>query len=166
MTDFDKTMTESGYMKTQRLEIMTRGLRGYEKLRELDRTGKRPLHRRGKDTINTRFKKKLTGKTSWYKTGQKEDFEWESPWKKKESRRREYQKTRSNGQKPSNPSAILFLPRTNGGTLVTELRKKEESLREMTGNHVKMVERAGISLKSQLFKGDPWGGGPMPHDEL
>ena len=75
-----------------------------------------------------------------------------------EGGRRENQKRIGKDQVPSDPSAILFVPRTNGGKLVTELRRKEEAMREMTGNHVKMVERAGISLKSQTH-----GGGPMSH---
>merc|ERR1712106_870353 len=77
-------MERSGYSKSQRGEIMDRGLRGYEKLRRLDREGKRPLHRRGVDTLHTRFRKKLTGKTSWYKEKKKTDLDlmWESPSKK------------------------------------------------------------------------------------
>ena len=58
MTKFNKTMEISGYDLRQRQEIMTRGLRAYEKLRELARLGRRPLHRRGKDTLKLRFKKK------------------------------------------------------------------------------------------------------------
>ena len=55
LEEFNGTMTTSGYEETQRRDIMTRGLKGYEKLRRLDKEGKRPLHRRGVDTIKNKI---------------------------------------------------------------------------------------------------------------
>ena len=98
LEDFDRTMEISGYSGKQRGEIMDRGLRGYEKLRRLDKEGKRPLHRTGTDTLTTRFRKKLTGKTSWYKDGQINEFDWKSPVKRRQGQqtqnRRHQQQTK------------------------------------------------------------------------
>ena len=49
--------------------------------------------------------------------------------------------------------------------MVTELRKQETPLQVMMGTRIKMVERAGRSLKSMLFKVYPWGGPPCPREE-
>ena len=54
----------------------------------------------------------------------------------------------------------MFVPKAPGGVLVTRLRKKEEQICEVTGRKVKLVEKAGTSLKNTLWKADPWGGPP------
>ena len=80
---FGKNMERSGYDKRWKVEIFGRGLKGYGRLRELDKLGKRKLHMRGKDTLLCRFRQKLTGNQDWYKQGKKKtDWEWKSPEKK------------------------------------------------------------------------------------
>ena len=61
-----------------------------------------------------------------------------------------------------NPVAILFVPRTPGGELITNLRANEETLTGLTGRKTKLVEKAGLSLKDMLWKADLWGGPPCP----
>ena len=70
LIDFNGTLTVSGYNELQRTNIFNRGLKGYENLRMLDRAGKTPLHRRGKDTLKARFRQKLMGKTEFGSTSQ------------------------------------------------------------------------------------------------
>ena len=47
LEDFCDMLERSGYKENVRQRILTRGLRGYENLRSLDRRGIRPLHRSG-----------------------------------------------------------------------------------------------------------------------
>ena len=64
----------SGYKPGQIRTIYERGLRGYENLKKLDSLGIRRLHRKGVHTINERYKRKVNGKTSWYKENKKEKY--------------------------------------------------------------------------------------------
>ena len=155
----------STWVQLQRTNIFNRGLKGYENLRMLDRAGKRPLHRRGKDTLKARYRQKLMGKTEWYKNRSRIMYEWE------EEELTQYKGGWGGGSRPAkphnpannqNPVAILFVPRTPGGELITNLRAKEETLTELTGRKTKLVEKAGLSLKDMLWKADPWGGPPCP----
>ena len=88
-------------------------------------------------------------------------YEWEEGGlrESKGSRRPAKPHNPANNQ---NPVAILFVPRTPGGELITNLRAKEETLTELTGRKTKLVEKAGLSLKDMLWKADPWCGPPCP----
>ena len=39
-----------------------------------------------------------------------------------------------------------------------DIRKKELEIQNILGNKVKIAEKAGASIKSQLWVADPWGG--------
>ena len=56
------------------------------------------------------------------------------------------------------PCAILFIDRTPSGELTRRIRMKECQMMDTIGNKVKIIERAGNSLKHQLWNADPWGG--------
>ena len=73
LKDFCKMLKRSGYDVEVRRKIIMRGHKGYGNLRSLDRRGIRRLHRRGIDTVTERYRKKLDGKTSWYKQVRKTD---------------------------------------------------------------------------------------------
>ena len=68
------------------------------------------------------------------------------------------EKTRSKPDGPLEVAAVMFVQRTEGGSLVTRLRKEEETLSQLSGYRVKMVERAGSKLEHLLTKSDPFGG--------
>ena len=56
-------------------------------------------------------------------------------------------------------TTILFIEQTRGGKYAAMLREKEDYLASMTGQRVKIVEKAGSTLKSLLIKADPFAGG-------
>ena len=58
------------------------------------------------------------------------------------------------------PITVLFVPRTVGGELARKLRQAEEEIEKITGDRIKIVERAGTMLKRILHKSNPWAGGP------
>ena len=52
----------------------------------------------------------------------------------------------------------MFIPHTRNSGLARELKDKETRLRELTGENVKIVERAGRKLENILTNKDPWKG--------
>ena len=74
LSTYDRKLTTSGYSKAQRLEIIESGLVGYA--RKVKRQGGK-RHRKGSDTKKERIRKKISGKTSWFKkrsaTGKRSD---------------------------------------------------------------------------------------------
>ena len=51
---------------------------------------------------------------------------------------------------------MLFVARTNRGSLDKELRKRDEELCSRLGKRIKVVDRGGTMLKSLLCKCNPW----------
>ena len=58
------------------------------------------------------------------------------------------------------PVTVLFCPRTPNGELAIRLRKAEMEIEVITGDKIKIVERAGIMIKNILVKSNPWAGSP------
>ena len=50
----------------------------------------------------------------------------------------------------------MFIPRTPGGRLITQLREIESNLAKTTKKSIRLVEESGIKLKKTLCKSDPW----------
>ena len=64
------------------------------------------------------------------------------------------QKAGNQGQK--DPKAVISVPFTPNSALAKELREVEESMENLTGTRLKIVEKAGIQLKRILVKSNPW----------
>ena len=163
--NFVKKLTISGYRKDQVKNIVEAGLRGYQNKLERARKNGEMLHRSGKSTENLRYKKKLLEKNSWFKK-QKEGNE-------NDASKQPGPKTGRNGKKKecgkngrnTIPVTVLFIPKTPGGDLARKLRLAEEEIEKITGDKIKIVERAGIMLKRVLFKSNPWAGGHCGRSE-
>ena len=76
---------------------------------------------------------------------------------------KEKKKAGSQGQK--DPKAVIFVPFTPNSALAKELREVEESMENLTGMRMKIVEKAGIQLKRILVKSNPWAGSDCNRDE-
>ena len=150
--NYIQKLKRSGYCRTQVKEIIEAGLKGYESKREKCLKNGTDLHRSAQSTVKTRFMKKLTAKTSWFRKGKKKELEK----KVKGKTERKKQKT-GDSKKSIEPVTIMFVPRTPRGTLVTRLRKVEEDISLITGDKVKLVERSGKVLKRMLQKNNSEG---------
>ena len=53
----------------------------------------------------------------------------------------------------------MFVPRTQGGQLVRELQKEEDTIAEQSGYRVKLVEKGGTRIGDILVRIDPFGRG-------
>ena len=87
--------------------------------------------------------------------------------KRKENRERErenkdeeqiFQTDGNSDKKKNDPKAVVFVPYTPNSALAKELRLVEESMENLTGTRLKIVEKAGIQLKRILVKANPWAG--------
>ena len=153
LDDFSEKMLRSGYNITQVREILISGIRGYlRKLNLAKQRGTKP-YRSAKSSLADRIKKKIFEKTSWYR--EKKNFLKKSaqiPGKKF-----------SKKQKKSDPQnkkikAVLFVPRTERGELLSRLKEEEAKLTDITGYRVKLVESPGTQLSRILCKRNPWAG--------
>ena len=154
-------LERSGYNVSQRKEIITAGLKGYETKRKRAERDSKELHREGKSTIVNRVRKKLTAGTSWYK--QKKEKENEVQPKIRIKGKRGDNKTSSETE-TSQPTAVFFVPRTPNGELADMLREKEKELSKITKQRIKIVEEAGEMLKSQVHRANPWSGSDCYRD--
>ena len=117
------------------------------------------FYRSGKSTLISRYKKKLTAKTSWYKKGDKENKKrkYEMDEEETEEMRKRYQEKRAKKppERKNKTKAVLFVPYTHGSVLAKRLREAEESMLETTGYKLKIVERGGSKLEDLLHRSDP-----------
>ena len=56
-------------------------------------------------------------------------------------------------------TSVLFVECTPGGVYAARLREAEKQLADITNNKVKIVEKAGTTMKDLLVAADPWEGG-------
>ena len=99
------------------------------------------------DTVQERLRKELTEKESWYKD---RDEEEESPRKRlkmdtvQPRRSLRLKKIKSNKNKKNRIKSVIFIPHTRNSELANVLRENEEKLADITGNKIKIVEKAGV----------------------
>ena len=62
-------------------------------------------------------------------------------------------------------SAVLCIPRTHDGQLAKEIKTTEEQIRKVCLTKVRVVERVGPTLKSQLMKSNPWAQESCPRQD-
>ena len=114
------------------------------------------IHRDGAATLGSRHKKKLTAKTSWYKSSRKKNDE--KP-ERRDTGRAGVARTKGRRAGDNKPTtAVIFVPRTPRGELATLLREAETELQKFCKSKVKIVEETGDTAKSLIHKANPWAG--------
>ena len=139
--------------------IMVAGLKGYERIREKAiRTGG-SINRSEEEGAAERYKKKLLGKTSWFKKTKQS----ESDQSQEAMRRR---RRRMTGVKEPAPpvTSVLFVPKTQDSGLATRLMEAEHRLAAITKERVRVVERGGKSVLQLLHTDNPFAGAPCGRD--
>ena len=68
---YSEKLLRSGYNVAQTREILISGLRGYKSKVRNAQERQLPLHRSAKYSLTARYRKKMFGKTSWYKNKNK-----------------------------------------------------------------------------------------------
>ena len=156
---FVDKLRRSGYNESQTREILVAGLSGYENKKNRAEREQKDLHRDGKSTLKTRAMKKLTAKNSWYKksSNNKEREAKTSKPRPQEKVRRQAQRG-SREEREKAPTAVFFVPRTQGGELATLLREAEIEIQKFSISKIKIVEETGDMVKNLVHKANPWAG--------
>ena len=149
---FSDKLRTSGYNTIQIKQIIISGLKGYERRRRREMEGGTPIHRMKYTMQKGRDLRKLVEKKNWYR--RKAD-----PYSTQESGAGGG--GRGTGQPhtqdtETTPAAVMFVPRTPEGELISQLRRVESKLREVTNKPLRLVEEAGVKMLEVLCKGDPW----------
>ena len=178
----------SGYPYAERIRIVESGISLYhDKLDSSTKEG-REFYRMGVDSLETRSRKALLEKVSWYKgpawtgylkghpspdskdraaqtTTPREEGEGETstshqPSKRAGTGKGQMQDHVSKKGKVLDVISVMFVQRTEGGKLIDALRREEHVIAERAGYRVKLVEKAGSKLTQLLTRSDPFGGQP------
>ena len=108
--------------------------------------------------------RKLIEKSNWYKFKQnnkeQEVMDVMQEGEPRERCRKPGGIRKHPGEQVQQPSSIMFVPRTAGGRLLTQLRKVEEDLSKVTNKKVMLIEETGMKLRNMLCTSDPWEGDP------
>ena len=159
---------------------MIGALTGYERKVEASRkpegAGYKPLHEGSRSSHAARMRKKLVGKSTWFKKSSKNENEVEKEQphghlddNNTGSRNRKFKKGKeeSNCKKKSGKEQdgrqmettnVMFVDSTPHGILCSRLQKSEDRACLVTNRRVKMVEMGGSQLSQLLSNTDPWGG--------
>ena len=143
-----KLMT-SGYSRDQTRKIMTNGIKGYlTKLKRRKLHGRR-IHYTASESKDSRIKKKLTGKSSWYRKriAKKDDERMTARTQAHGSRG--LPRTQS-GKQDLKTRAVLFVEQTPHGELAKRIKELLQRLEPVLGFRLRVVERTGRSIKSHL----------------
>ena len=137
---FTKELKNSEYTCKQAKEIITSGIRGWaRKIARRQRDGQE-FYRHSKTTLQTRIKKKLIERETWYKNRQEDSEDEDIP----PNPRSKYQEHKKDSKKDKNTEkepvrAVMFVPNTPHSGLAKELRKLEEKLVGVTKKKFKII---------------------------
>ena len=178
MEVFTQQLKSSGYSRKTTREIVVSGTLGWKRKIQRRKEDGTDFYRSAKTTLVGRCRKKLLEKVTWYKAKRKREGENEmqseqqsSPRKRIriELREQEQQPTENmntkNEMHKEHVKAVMFVPYTVGSILAKKMRDAENTLQEMTGYRLKIVERAGTKLVDVLTKADPWQGQECGRDK-
>ena len=159
--EFSDQMLASGYSPEQTRDIVVAGLTGYERKLKKSKEEKKDLHRSAAGSLQSRIKKKLLGRQTWYLDKDKGNAKLGQNSVKKPVKRKP-----KNKFKDSSPRTVtvLFVFQTPNGELAKRLQKVENDIARITGKRVKIVERSGTMLRRLLHKSNPWAGAKCGRD--
>ena len=148
----------SGYSVEQSRRIILSGLRGYEaRVRRRTEEGL-PLYRTSEDSGATRAKKKILGKSTWFKGGIRRGPKVQRKGNTGVKRKRgdeEDLKTRS----------VMFVEYTGEGEMAKKLRVELGSMENLMGFKMKIVERTGTKLMDLFSPTNVWKGSKCERED-
>ena len=156
INEYNQQLTMSGWGEELRRRIIEAGLVGYENMKRKAAENKTSVHRSAAEGAAERRRKKLTGKSNWFKSAPKQRTR-EAPKRRPQQQNREV-----NERKP--PVSVLFCPQTPNGTLGKKLKEQEVFLSQLCGEAIKIVERSGSTIRQLLVKSNPWASGTVCGD--
>ena len=169
--EFSKKLLTSGYTLVHTRRITINGIGGWGSRKEVARQERRRVFKTASDSLAVRIRKKLTGKTSWYKPGKKNNKKNQCPPPiTEEDMRGEHTKTRTGklenkdrqrredpdtnmkeedrrGEKDARTMAVMFIDNTKNRELAKNMRSVVKRIKGILGFKIKIVERSRTPLK-------------------
>ena len=145
---YGNKLLSSGYSREQTKRILINGIKGYmSKLKRRKSDGRKRVHYTAEESRDGRIRKKLIGRTSWYKQKKNNN-------QKKDGRmnygRRGNSRALRNGSQDLPTRAVLFMEQTPFGELAGRVKELLHRLEPTLGFKLRVVERTGRSIKSHL----------------
>ena len=161
MDEMASELKNSEYKYKTAREIIISGVRGLRtRLARREQKGQ-DKYRIAHKTLQTRLRKKLTERENWYKRTTETD-EYNEEHEINKHKKHKYKKKHENHEKHDKKEhpikSVMYVPQTPGSELAKLLRTNEEQLAKITGNKVKIIERAGVKLQDILTTANPWRG--------
>ena len=151
--DYSVKLLTSGYSKEQTVRIIVGGLRGYEsRVRRCVGEG-RSLYRTAAQSARSRLKKKLLGKTDWYKKKRKPDPE--APVLRRSLKAKKEEKPKITSVPTS---SVMFVGYSPNGELAKNLREEMLNIEKQLGFRFRIVEKCGTPLKLLFSPSKLWEG--------
>ena len=121
-------LKNSGYSQKFRTEILNSAFKAFQKMKDDDKSGIKPMYRSREWNQEERTLMKAKKKVNWWNTD-KSTVQYKS---------------------------VLFVTPTPGGVLAKELQKREAELNRNTDERIKIVEKGGLKIKDILGAKDPF----------
>ena len=123
--------------------------------------GEHPLRRTAKESSSVRSRKKLLGKSNWFKERRRQDeYMMDPEYRRTTKKERKKQESRTIAQK-----TVLFVEHTKKGELAAELRTLLSRLAPTLKFGIKVVERTGTALRNLFSQGSLWDGTKCGREE-
>ena len=176
---YSQKLMNSGFRVEQIRRIVINGIKAYEKrVQESRSEGGRRLHRTAGESSAGRIRKKLLGKSEWFKKRKQKGLGRAAttlgsaktsstseavPFKEQRGGKRagSSRSSHSRGEEIKTnlkTRTVLFIEQTKDGKLAKLVREVLRRLEPMMGFKVKVAERAGNCLKNTLPCTNPWAG--------
>ena len=144
----------SGYGYEQTRKILMNGAKGYlNKVKRRTQYGGK-LHRTAEESSSGRWKKKLLGKSTWFKDKKTDKKEGELDTNRKTGARSKEQLGAVSNLKTR---AVLFVEQTPQGELARRIREQMTNLAPTLGFKVRIVERTGRNILTNFPQTRTWG---------
>ena len=166
LTDFMLKLQRSGYTESFRKNVLISALKGYSKMKESEDSGKGPINRpRGSRPKRQKTRlSKIREKSEWHKRKITTEVpEIANPLPQGYAGGSHFSR-KSAALAKNNVSmavdshwdykTVLFIPQTPNGELASAFREYEK--KRGASRRIRIVERAGVSLKQKLFSSNPW----------
>ena len=143
----------SGYSIEQARRITLAGIRGFERKIERRKKEGKPLYRTAKESGESRRRKKLVGKSSWFRDQKKEGND---RLVGNENKRKPGSINKKG--KELKTRTVIFVEFTPEGELSKRIRELMGRLEGILGYKIKVIERTGSKLKDLFPLTNLWGG--------
>ena len=156
--NYGRKLRTSGYDLDLTRRILSNGIKGYmSKVRRRKMTGSR-IHRTAQESSQGRSRKKLLGKSSWFRGRKKPEEEKEEHHVTHRGGGKKITKGAGGPGKELKTRSVLFVDQTPGGELAKQVREKLRDLEPILGYRLRVVERTGRNLLRSFPQTRSWKG--------